>query len=66
MAEDSQGGACVVCCGSKRCKTCDHICSRLSSHVLVLCVCVFCDSFLCSISLLLLSDFLSCILNSVL
>ena len=28
--------------------------------------CVFCDSFLCSISLLLLSDFLSCILNSVL
>ena len=28
-------------------------------------VCVFCDSFLCSISLLLLSDFLSCILNSV-
>ena len=34
------------------------------SHVLVLCVCVFCNSFLCSISLLL-SDFLSCILNSV-
>ena len=29
-------------------------------------VCVFCDSFLCSISLLLLSAFLSCILNSVL
>ena len=30
-------------------------------------VCVFlCDSFLCSISLLLLSDFLSCVLNSVL
>ena len=26
MAEDSQGGACVVYCGSKRCKTCDHIC----------------------------------------
>ena len=26
---------------------------------------VFCDSFLCSISLLLLPDFLSCILNSV-
>ena len=25
VAEDSQGGACVVCCGSKRCKTCDHI-----------------------------------------
>ena len=30
------------------------------------CVCVFCDSFLCSISLLLLSGSLSCILNSVL
>ena len=29
-------------------------------------MCVFCDSFLCSISLLLLSAFLSCILNSVL
>ena len=29
-------------------------------------VCVFCDSFLCSISLLLLSDYLSCVLNSVL
>ena len=29
-------------------------------------LCVFCDSFLCSISLLLLSTFLSCILNSVL
>ena len=26
-------------------------------------MCVFCDSFLCSISLLLLSAFLSCILN---
>ena len=26
---------------------------------------MFCDSFLCSISLLLLSDFLSCVLNSV-
>ena len=26
----------------------------------------FCDSFLCSISLLLLSDSLSCVLNSVL
>ena len=25
VAEDSQGGACVVCCGSKRCKTCDYI-----------------------------------------
>ena len=25
VAEDSQGGACVECCGSKRCKTCDHI-----------------------------------------
>ena len=25
VAEDSQGGVCVVCCGSKRCKTCDHI-----------------------------------------
>ena len=21
VADDSQGGACVVCCGSKRCKT---------------------------------------------
>ena len=31
----------------------------------VLVLCVFCDSFHCSISLLLLSDFLSCILNSV-
>ena len=29
------------------------------------CVCV-CNSFLCSISLLLLSDSLSCVLNSVL
>ena len=39
----------------------------LGSHVLVvLFVCVFCDSFLCSISLLLLSDSLSCVLNSVL
>ena len=28
-------------------------------------VCVFCDSFLCSISLLLLSDSLSCVLNTV-
>ena len=26
---------------------------------------IFCDSFLCSISLLLLSDCLSCVLNSV-
>ena len=25
VAEDFQGGACVVCCGSNRCKTCDHI-----------------------------------------
>ena len=25
VAEDSQAGACVVCCGSKKCKTCDHI-----------------------------------------
>ena len=25
VAEDSQGGAYVVCCGSKRCKTCVHI-----------------------------------------
>ena len=33
---------------------------------LLFCLCVFCDSFLCSISLLLLSDYLSCILNSVL
>ena len=32
----------------------------------VLVLCVFCDSFLCSISFLLLSDFLSCIFNSVL
>ena len=30
------------------------------------CLCVFCDPFLCSISLLLLSDSLSCVLNSVL
>ena len=37
----------------------------LGSHVLVICVCVFCDSFLCSISLLLLSGSLSYILNSV-
>ena len=29
-------------------------------------MCAFCDSFLCSISLLLLSAFPSCILNSVL
>ena len=29
-------------------------------------MCVFCDSFLCSISLLLLSDFPSCVSNSVL
>ena len=45
-----------------------HICAGIffSCDVLVLCVCVFCDSFLCSISLLLLSHFLSCILNSVL
>ena len=28
-------------------------------------MCVFCDSFLCSISLFLLSDSLSCVLNSV-
>ena len=33
---------------------------------LLFCLCVFCDSFLCSISLLLLSDSLSCVLNSVL
>ena len=35
MAEDSQAGACVVCCGSKRCKTCDHIFvgSTFSSNV---------------------------------
>ena len=32
---------------------------------LLFCLCVFCDSFLCSISLLLLSDSLSCVLNSV-
>ena len=25
VAEDSQGGAFIECCGSKRCKTCDHI-----------------------------------------
>ena len=37
MAEDSQGGACVVCCGSKRCKTCDHILvgSTFTSNVTV-------------------------------
>ena len=23
--EFQKGGACVVCCGNKRCKTCDHI-----------------------------------------
>ena len=38
----------------------------LGSHVLVVLFVCFCDSFLCSISLLLLSDFLSCVLNSVL
>ena len=32
---------------------------------LLFCLCVFCDSFLCSISLLLLSGSLSYILNSV-
>ena len=37
----------------------------LGPHVLVLFVCVFCDSFLCSISLLL-SGSLSYVLNSVL
>ena len=35
------------------------------SLLLFVCVC-FCDSFLCSLSLLLLSDSLSCVLNSVL
>ena len=44
-----------------------HVVQYLGSHVLVaLFVCVFCDSFLCSIYLLLLSDSLSCVLNSVL
>ena len=35
VAEDSQGGACIECCGSKRCKTCDHIFvgSTFSSNV---------------------------------
>ena len=35
VAEDSQGGVCVECCGSKRCKTCDHIFvgSTFSSNV---------------------------------
>ena len=35
MHEDSQGGACVVCFGSKRCKTCVHIFvgSTFSSNV---------------------------------
>ena len=33
--------------------------------MLFVCVCVFCDSFLCSIYLLLLSSSLSYILNSV-
>ena len=61
MAEDSQGGACVVCCGNKRVR---HV-TIFKVTCSCLCVCVFCDSFLCSISLLL-SDFLSCILNSVL
>ena len=37
---------------------------------LLFCLCIFwfvcfCDSFLCCISLLLLSDSLSCVLNSV-
>ena len=36
----------------------------LGPHVLVLFVCVFCDSFLCSISLLL-SGSLSYVLNNV-
>ena len=31
---------------------------------LLFCLCVFCDSFLCSISLFLLSDSLSSVLNS--
>ena len=35
-------------------------------YVEVVCVCVFCDFFLCSISVLLLSGSLSYILNSVL
>ena len=37
MAEDSQGDACVECCGSKRCKTLDHIFvgSTFSSNVTV-------------------------------
>ena len=64
VADDSQGGACVVCCGSKRCKTCDS--TYIGSHVLVILCFFFYDSFLCSISLLLLSDSLSCVLNSVL
>ena len=35
VAEDSQGGTCVECCGSKRCKTCDQIFvgSTFSSNV---------------------------------
>ena len=35
VAEDSQGGTCVECCGSKRCKTCDHnfVGSTFSSNV---------------------------------
>ena len=39
---------------------------RVTCPCCFVCVCVFCDSFLCSISLLLLSDSLSCVLNSVL
>ena len=41
-----------------------HINTYLS--LFCVCVCVFCDSFLCSISLLFLSDLLSCVLKSVL
>ena len=40
--------------------------SILKDHMSLFCLCVFCDSFLCSISLLLLSGSLSCILNGVL
>ena len=39
---------------------------RVTCPCCFVCVFFFCDSFLCSIYLLLLSDSLSCVLNSVL
>ena len=39
---------------------------RVTCPCCFVCVCIFYDSFLCSISVLRLSDSLSCVLNSVL